>query len=95
MDGSVVYAKLCQCDPMCFLGRTRVQIPNVISISSAVFAQLTAGRPYTLQRAAPFPHQNRSLHAGSETPSNAAAVAVVATSGERTRRKGRRGVICR
>jgi len=26
---------------------------------------------------------------------SAAAVAVVATSGERTRRKGRRGIICR
>jgi len=35
-----------------FLWPTRVQISNSISIGSAVFAQLAAERPYTLQRAA-------------------------------------------
>jgi len=40
------------------LRSTRLGIPNVpnsISIGSAVFAQLTAERPYTLQWAAPSP----------------------------------------
>jgi len=36
------------------LGPTRVEIPNGISIASAVFAQLTAESRYTLQRASPF-----------------------------------------
>jgi len=31
-----------------FLGPTRVQIPNVISISSAVFAQLMAECPFAI-----------------------------------------------
>jgi len=44
-----------------FLGPTRVHFLNVISISSAVFAQLTADSPYTLQWAAPFPPQNCPL----------------------------------
>jgi len=39
----------------CFLGRTRVQISNGISIGSAVFALLTADSRYTLQRAALSP----------------------------------------
>jgi len=38
-----------------FLGPTWVQIPNGISIGSAIFAQLTAECPYTLQQAAPYP----------------------------------------
>jgi len=41
-----------------FLGSTRLSIPNRISIGSAVFAQLTADSPYTLQSAAPSPSQN-------------------------------------
>ena len=36
-----------------FPGPTRLSIPNCISIGSAVFAQLTANCPYTLQWAAP------------------------------------------
>ena len=37
----------------CFLGPTRVNNPNGMSIGSAVFAQLTAEHPDTLQWAAP------------------------------------------
>jgi len=39
----------------CFLGPTRVQNPNGILIGSAVFAQLTAERPYALHWAAVRP----------------------------------------
>jgi len=39
----------------CFLKPTRVQIPNGISISLAIFAQLTAECRYTSQWATPFP----------------------------------------
>jgi len=51
-----------------FLGPTRVQIPNGISIGSPVFAQLTAERPYTLQwvtlcfENCSFPWQVLGLH---------------------------------
>jgi len=38
-----------------FLGPTQVHIPNGISISSAIFAQLTADGPCSLQRATPLP----------------------------------------
>jgi len=38
-----------------FLWPTRIFSPNCISSGSAVFAQLTAECPYTLQWAAPFP----------------------------------------
>ena len=38
-----------------FLGPTRAHNPNGISIGSAVFAQLAAERPYTLQWAAVYP----------------------------------------
>ena len=38
-----------------FLGLIRAQRPNDISIGSAVFAQMTAEYPYTLQWDAPFP----------------------------------------
>jgi len=44
MDGSMVFTRLRQCAPpsnTCFLGPARVQIPNGISISSAVFGGLT------------------------------------------------------
>jgi len=37
---------------------TTVRVPNGILISSAVFAQLTAESPYTLQLAASFLPQN-------------------------------------
>jgi len=40
---------------ICFIGPTPLNIPNGISIGSAVFAQLTAGSPCTLQWAASFP----------------------------------------
>ena len=48
-------APVCTIPNTCFLGPTQVQIPNGISISSAVFAQLTAECRYTLQWAAPSP----------------------------------------
>jgi len=54
---SIVFAILHQCAhhvTQCFTGPTRVHIQNGISISSAVFAQLTIDCPYTLQGAAPF-----------------------------------------
>jgi len=46
-------APLCTPPNTCFLGPTRVQMPNGISIGSAVFEQLTADSRCTLQR--PFP----------------------------------------
>jgi len=55
----------------CFLGPTRVRIPNGISIGSVVFAQLTAERSYTLQRATTsHPSQNYLFTWGIWTPSN-------------------------
>jgi len=61
VDGSIVFARWHQCahpSNTCFLGTTRVHIPNGIWISTAAFAQLTGESPYTLQRATPFPPQN-------------------------------------
>jgi len=58
MDGSTVFARWRQRASQantCFLEPTRVQIPNGISIGSAVFVQLTAQHLYTLQWAVPFP----------------------------------------
>ena len=55
MDGSVVFTRWRHCAPppsTCFLGPTGVQIPNVITIGLAIFAQLMAERPHTLQWAA-------------------------------------------
>ena len=54
----MVFARLRQCAPHlihAILGPTRVLNPNGISIVSAVFAQLTAERPFTMGRPAPFP----------------------------------------
>ena len=48
----------------CFLRPTPLRIPNGISIGSAVFAQLTAASPYTLQWAAPFPLKIAHVHGG-------------------------------
>ena len=53
------------CTP-CFLGPTRVHIPNGSSIGLAVFAQLTAESPYTLQRATPFLLKTAPSRMGSE-----------------------------
>jgi len=50
-----------------FLGPIRTHIPNGISIGSAVFAQMTAGCPYTLQWDAPSPLKIASSHGGSVT----------------------------
>jgi len=72
MDGSVILARWSQCVPKSntyFLWPTQVHIPNDILIGSAVFAQLTAESPYTLQWAALFPSK-LPLHGGSEPPSN-------------------------
>jgi len=63
MDGSIIFARMHQCAltsgdigttrqirlNLCFLRPTWVHNPNDKSISSAVFAQLTAESPYTLQ----------------------------------------------
>jgi len=68
MDGSIAFARWHQCAPqsnICFLGSTRVHIPNDILIGSAVFAELTAKRPYTSQWAAPFPRKIAHSHGGS------------------------------
>ena len=50
-----------------FLGPTQGLNPNGISIGSAVFAQLTAERPYSLQRAA-VPPQSAPSRGGIWTP---------------------------
>jgi len=52
MDGSIVFTMWRQCAPpsnTCFLGPTQVHILNDISTASAVFAQVMANCPYTLQ----------------------------------------------
>jgi len=48
-----------------FLGPTQIINPKVISISSAIFAQMTAEGPYTLQWAAPSLLKIASSHGGS------------------------------
>ena len=48
-------ASVCTPPNTCFLGPTRVKIPNSIWIGSAIFAQLTAEHPHTLQYATPSP----------------------------------------
>ena len=45
--------------------------PNITLISSAVFAQVTAECPYTLQQNAPPPLKIAPAHGGSGHPSNA------------------------
>jgi len=73
MDDSTVFARLRQSAPppnACFLGPSVVQIPNGISIGSAVFAQITAESRYTLQQAAHFPFKIPPSLGGSGPPSN-------------------------
>jgi len=68
MDGVIIFARLHQCAPpcnTCFLWPTRVYIPNGILVGSALFAQLTAASPYTLQWTVPFPLKIALLHEGS------------------------------
>jgi len=48
----------------------RADNPNGISIGSAVFAQMTAECPYTLQCSAPSPLKIAPSHGGIWTPSN-------------------------
>jgi len=60
-------APVCTPPNTCFLGPTRVQIPNSMSICSAIFAQLTTEGPYTLQRAAPSPLKISTSHEGYES----------------------------
>jgi len=50
---------------LCFIRPTRIYNPNGISIVSAVFAQMTAECPYSLQCDAPFPLKIASSHVGS------------------------------
>jgi len=54
----------------CFLDLTQADNPYGILIGSAVFAQFTAERPYTLQRAALSPLKSTPSHYGIWTPSN-------------------------
>jgi len=58
---------VCTQSNTCFFGPTQVQIPNGISISSAVFAQLMAGSHYTLQQAA-LPPSKLPLPMGDMNP---------------------------
>ena len=60
----------------CFLGPARVHNPNIISIGSAVFAQLMAECCYTLQQAAPFPLIITPSHGGSGPASNTIALPI-------------------
>jgi len=73
-DDAIVFTRLRRfaspSTPTSCLVRTRVHMPNGISIGSAVFAQLTAQRPYSLQWATPFPHKIASSPEGSGPPSN-------------------------
>jgi len=65
------FSSIGQVAPMCtppktrFLGSTGVPIPNGFSIGSAVFAQLTTERPYTIGRpppqSCPFPWRDLDL----------------------------------
>ena len=70
-NGSVVFARWHQSAPCntCFLRPRRVHNPNGISIGSAVFAQITAECPHTLQWAAPLP-QHCPFPGGCGTASN-------------------------
>jgi len=80
MDGSVVFARWRQCGHigatwrmrlnLCFLRLTRVHNPKGVSIGSAVFTQITAECPDTLQWDAPFPSKLLLLMGGSGHPSN-------------------------
>jgi len=73
MDGSVVFAGWRQCAPPSnmFPLPTRVHILSNISISSAVFGQLTAECPYTLQWATPPPSKLPLGMGDLDIPSNA------------------------
>jgi len=69
------FNRICQVAPStpstktCFLGPIGDQIPNGISIGSAVFAQLTAESRYTLQWAAPFALKTAPFRMWIWTPS--------------------------
>jgi len=64
MDGSIVFTRCRQC------ALPWVHNPNGISISSAVFAQLSTECPYTLQWVASSPVKIAPTHGGIWTPSN-------------------------
>ena len=53
-----------------FLGPIRANNPNGMSIGSAVFAQMTAECPYTLQWGAPSPLKIAPSHGGPGPQSN-------------------------
>ena len=57
---------VCTPSNTCFLGPSRVHVPNSISIGSAIFAE----SPYTLQWAAHSPLKTAPSHRGICTPSN-------------------------
>ena len=52
----------------CFLGPIRITISDEVSIGSAIFAQFTAERPYTLAVWLPFPPQNCRFSWGRSGP---------------------------
>jgi len=60
LNGIRQVAPLCTPPNTCFLGPTRVQIPNGILIGSAVFAQLTTDSRYTSQRVTLSPLKGHS-----------------------------------
>jgi len=73
MDGSVVFARWRQCASQtntCFLGPPESTTQNGISIGSAVFAQLTIQRTYTLQRSALSSLKIASSHGVFAPPCN-------------------------
>ena len=71
-DGSIIFARWRQCAPLrniWFLWPTPLSIPKCIPIGTAIFAQLAAEGPYTLQW--PFSPSKLPLHVGIWTQSNA------------------------
>jgi len=83
-DGSIVFARWRHCAlpwahigatwgirlNLCFLRPTQVHNPNSKLVGSAVFAQMTAECPYTLQCDTPLPLKIAHSHRGSGPPSN-------------------------
>jgi len=68
------FNRIRQVSPMCtpsnarFFGPSQVHIPNSTTIGSAIFAQLTADNPYTLQWAAPCPPPSKLTMHGVSGP---------------------------
>ena len=69
-NGICWVATVCTPPNTCFLGPIGVQIPNGITIGSAIFAKLMAESCYTLQWAVPSPLKTAHSHGGSGTTFN-------------------------